>query len=155
MCNAQSKRYIRKILPPIFPPIFRSNPARESRSSRAVRNEICIWFRGLVVMPPDPVAFSQPSPAAFQPASTREAIFAGAPSCRASLCSLKICNSAPSLPSRRFPLHPGVIGRPPSALTACALPCSVLVGLPPVSSLWLLWAVPRVRRSSPLAKIVC
>ena len=146
MCNAQSKRYIRKILPPIF----RSNPARESRGSRAVRNEICIWFRGQVVMPPGPVAFSQPSPAAFQPASTREAIFAGAPSCRAGLYSY----SAPSLPSRRFPLHPGVIGRPPSALTACALPCSVLVGAPPVSSLRLLRAVARVRRSSPLAKTV-
>ena len=61
--------------------------------------------------------------------------------------------SAPSLPSPAFPLRLGLIGHPPSALAACGLPCSVLVGFASRSGLsWLLWAVARVRRSSSLAK---
>lgn len=62
--------------------------------------------------------------------------------------------STPSLPSRRFPLHPGFVGHPPSALTACALPCSVLVGSPPGSGLWLLSGWPGVFAAfPPLAKL--
>ena len=40
--------------------------------------------------------------------------------------SRRLSYSTPSLPSRAFPLHPGIVGHPPSALTACGLPCSVL-----------------------------
>lgn len=51
---------------------------------------------------------------------------------------------SPSLPSRAFPLHPGLVGHPPSALTACGLPCSVLVGNVHRGRLVVLWAVARV-----------
>ena len=51
---------------------------------------------------------------------------------------------SPSLPSRAFPLHLGLLGHPPSALTACGLPSSVLVGNVHRGRLVVLWAVARV-----------
>lgn len=62
--------------------------------------------------------------------------------------------STPSLPSRRFPLHPGFVGHPPSALTACALPCSVLMGSPPVPGFVATFRLAGcVRRLSPVGKV--
>lgn len=91
-------------------------------------------------------ALSSPSPAAFRPALSQSAIFAGAPSCRASFLfrSFRLSELL-----SRFPTDP----RPPyRAPRRSGLWNPAPGGRLRVRASWLLWAVARVRCSSPLAK---
>ena len=91
-------------------------------------------------------ALSSPSPAAFRPALSQSAIFAGAPSCRASFLFRSF--RLPELLSR-FPTDP----RPPyRAPRRSGLWNPAPGGRLRVRAFVLLWAVARVRRLSPVGK---